>query len=216
LLTVAARTRIVGMGHPPPTSAQMSVGGWLRIHVIGIPGSGKSTLATACAEPLGVTAVDLDYLPLEQPDETQLMGPPRYDAALAAATAIAQQDSWVTEGIYCGWTAPLLERADVIIWLDTPPLICVWRIVLRHARRSLAHDNDFPGLRLLARFAWGVLRDSAKPVATTAQLRADMNHNSRATTAAHLEPWRAKVIRARTRRHRAALGDLLADISASG
>lgn len=204
------------MEHPPPAPPGSNAPGWRRIHVIGIPGSGKSTLATACAARLGVPAVDLDYLRLEQPDEAQLVGPPRYDAALAAASAIAQRDIWVTEEIYCGWTAPLLERAEVIIWLDTPPLICVWRIVLRHARRSLAHENNFPGLRLLARFAWGVLRDSAKPIATTAQLRADMNHNSRATTAAHLEPWRAQVIRVRTRRHRALLADLVAGISASG
>lgn len=106
-------------------------------------------------------------------------------------------------GDYCGWTAPLLERAELIIWLDTPSLVCVWRIILRHAKKSLAGDNNFPGLRLLARFAWGVLRDSSKPAATVEQLQVNMNYNSRATTAAHLAPWRAKVLRCRTRRDRA-------------
>jgi adenylate kinase family enzyme len=172
-----------------------------RIHVIGIPGSGKSTLAARCATALGVPSIDLDYLALpESPAGTQLQGPTRYDASQRAATAVAGQDRWVTDGVYCGWTEPLLERADLIIWLDISPVVAVARIVRRHARRSLARQNDFPGVRLLTRFSWGVLRDAAKPAASTAQLRADMNHNSRATTAAHLDPYRDKVIRCRTRR----------------
>jgi len=171
-----------------------------RIHVIGIPGSGKSTLASRCAAELGVPSVDLDYLPLhEDASGIELQGPELYDVSKAAATALARHDRWVTEGVYCGWTAPLLERAELIIWLDLPPVVAVGRIVRRHAGRSLRRENDFPGLRLLTGFAWGVLHDAAKPAASTAQLRADMNHNSRATTAAHLEPFQDKVIRCRTR-----------------
>jgi len=172
-----------------------------RIHVIGIPGSGKSTLAGRCAAALGVPSIDLDYLPLhDDPIGTALEGPARYDASQAAAAALAEHDRWVTEGVYCGWTAPLLERAELIIWLDIRPIVAVWRIARRHARRSLARENDFPGLRLLTRFAWGVLRDAAKPAASTEQLRADMNHNSGATTAAHVDPYQDKLIRCRTRR----------------
>jgi len=172
-----------------------------RIHIIGIPGSGKSTLARRCAAAIGVSSTDLDYLPLHDAvTGTGLQGPARYDASQAAAVALAELDRWVTEGVYCGWTGPLLERADLIIWLDIPPAVAVWRIVRRHARRSLAGKNDFPGLRLLTRFAWGVLHDAGKPAASTAQLRADMNRNSRATTAAHLNPYQDKLIRCSTRR----------------
>lgn len=181
----------------------MSASVWQRIHIIGIPGSGKSTLASECAAAFGLAAHDLDYLPLDAPVGAELHGLQRYGASRAAAARLAQHQRWVTEGIYCGWTAPLLERAELIIWLDTPPLVCVWRIILRHAKKSLAGDNNFPGLRLLARFAWGVLRDSFKPAATVEQLQVNMNYNSRATTAAHLAPWRAKVLRCRTRRDRA-------------
>lgn len=183
----------------------MSVALWQRIHIIGIPGSGKSTLARECAATFGLPSFDLDGLLVDDPSSAELQGPERYEASRAAAARLAHDARWVTDGIYCGWTEPLLERAELIIWLDTPALICVWRIIIRHARRSLARVNNFPGLRLLARFAWGVLRDSSKPAASLQQLQSDMNNNSRATTAVHLLPWQTKVLRCRTRRDRARL-----------
>jgi adenylate kinase family enzyme len=204
------------MAMDPTAGPPLTAGGCRRVHIIGIPGSGKSTLARECAARLGSAVVNLDYLTLDDPRAAELVGAERYDAACAAAAAVAGRERWVTEGIYCGWTAPLLDLADLIIWLDTPPLTCVWRILVRHARLSLAHENNFPGLRLLARFAWGVLRDSSKPAATTVALRADMNANSRATTAAFLSPYRDKVLRCRTRDHRAALRTRMTTFRTSG
>ena len=32
--------------------------------------------------------------------------------------AILATDGWVTEGVHLGWTDPILQQADLVIWLD--------------------------------------------------------------------------------------------------
>ena len=32
--------------------------------------------------------------------------------------AIVATDDWITEGVQLGWTSPLLEAAEAIVWLD--------------------------------------------------------------------------------------------------
>lgn len=157
-----------------------------RVHIIGLPGSGKSTLAALIGRQLGVPPFDLDSVANAD-----------WDSCRDAASAIAKTPAWVTEGIYCGWTAPLFDTADLIVWLDVPPRVAVWRIVRRHAYRSLAGDNPHKGLRLLARFCGDVLRDPKRPAATDADLRAHVGANSRATTEKRLAEHAGKVAHCR-------------------
>ncbi len=172
-----------------------------RIHVIGIGGSGKTRLARACSDRLGIEVTNLDQITaVDGRPLGDIFGPERYDLSQAAALAIAARDTWITEGVYCGWTAPLMERADVIVWLDVKPSIAVARIVRRHVGLSIAGANEFRGLRLLRRFAWGVLRDAHHPAATVEQLRQSMDYNSRATTAVFLRPYEHKVVQCRSNR----------------
>jgi cytidylate kinase len=87
-----------------------------RIHITGGPGSGKTHLATRLAAITGLTVHHLDNVarvgggdgPVRTKDERQ----PLVDAILAS-------DGWITEGVHLGWTEPLLQRADVIVWLDS-------------------------------------------------------------------------------------------------
>lgn len=169
-----------------------------RIHIIGIPGSGKSTMARACSSALSVQNVSLDEIPLHRKDE--LTGPERYAASEEFVTDLARAESWVTEGIYCGWTEPLFERSVLIVWLDVAPRVAVWRIVRRHVVLSIAGQNNYRGLRLLRRFAWDVAHDARRPAATLDQLKADMRVNSAATTEAFLTPYKEKVRRCRNNR----------------
>jgi hypothetical protein len=80
-------------------------------------------------------------------------GPARSPAARTAdVKAIARQETWVAEGSFIEWTAPLAMAADHIIWLDVPWRIARWRIVSRHVRASLGGNNRHKGLLKLWRF----------------------------------------------------------------
>jgi len=86
-----------------------------RVHIIGGPGSGKSTLARRIGESLDLPVYALDLLAYEGIDFDER---PLEDSA-QRAREIATLPRWVTEGIHVGWTNPLLERADVIVWIDS-------------------------------------------------------------------------------------------------
>jgi adenylate kinase family enzyme len=99
-----------------------------RIAIVGCSGGGKSTLARALGERLSLPVINLDTLfwkpgwvesPLEE-------FRPRVDAA-------AGEDRWIIEGTFTSASALRFARADTVIWLELPILLCLWRAV----RRSL-------------------------------------------------------------------------------
>lgn len=101
-----------------------------RIHITGSPGSGKSTLARRLSASLGLPVVPLDHVAYRGPEFADRDN----DARASEVRAIADQPQWVSEGIFVGWTQPLLEKADLIIWLD----YLNWRgAVLRLLRRTI-------------------------------------------------------------------------------
>lgn len=98
-----------------------------RIVILGNAGSGKSTLARHIGARLGVSVVHLDMLFWEagwvEPDAETFRT--RVRDAVAG-------EAWVCEGNYARRTFDLrLPRADLVIWLDTPRLTCLKRVVLR-------------------------------------------------------------------------------------
>jgi adenylate kinase family enzyme len=180
-----------------------------RIHIVGGPGSGKSTLAALLGRHLGVSVYDLDTVAYE--------GGAGRKRELASRRAdverIAQTSGWVTEGIYLWWCGPLADTADRIVWLDVPWRVAVYRIVRRHILRSLAGTNRHPGLKKLARFAWGTRRYYMleRPAATE---RADDNDDGAVTcaaTEAWLMPYGNKVTCCRTARDLACLMSAVLD-----
>ena len=69
--------------------------------------------------------------------------------------ALLKQDAWIAEGAYLVWTRPLLEAADMVVWLQVSWLAASYRIVVRHIKAEIARNNRFPGWRRLYRFwAW--------------------------------------------------------------
>jgi len=98
-----------------------------RIVILGNSGSGKSTLARAVGKRLNLTVVHLDTLFWEagwvEPDAEVFRD--RVREAVAP-------DAWICEGNYSRRTFDLrLPRADLVIWLDTPRLTCLTRVILR-------------------------------------------------------------------------------------
>lgn len=196
-----------------------------RVLVIGGPGSGKTTLAAQLAADLGVDAVHLDRAIAHRPPSGGDATTPLRDGIRvpdeerrAQATAAAARPSWVAEGVYAGWTEPLRDAADLIVWLDLPGHVAALGVAQRQLGllRTRSGDRyDVGGfVRLLRRAAWGYRRG---PVATAAALRARDGANSSATVEAFLAASEAKVVRCRTRRDVARLrSELVGDGSVRG
>jgi adenylate kinase family enzyme len=120
-----------------------------RIHIIGGPGSGKSTFARMLGARLGLPVHGLDEIAYEGP----YFAPRRRDVVARRAREIAASPSWVAEGIFLGWTEPLLHRAEVIIWLDHIGWArAMTRILHRSARLAACEARARQGRERFLRF----------------------------------------------------------------
>ena len=100
-----------------------------NVMIIGSPGSGKSTLAREIGRRLGLRVVHIDqlyWLPGWR------MRPPEEMPALVEA-AVAE-DGWVFEGNNSRTLPIRAAKADTLIWLDLPRLLCTARVLRRIAR----------------------------------------------------------------------------------
>ncbi|WP_307851600.1 MULTISPECIES: adenylate kinase [unclassified Streptomyces] len=68
------------------------------------------------------------------------------------AAEITQQDAWVVEGNFSKLADVVWHRADVLVWLDFPLPLIVYRIV-RRSLRQLTGREDSPQAR---RLTWGL------------------------------------------------------------
>lgn len=94
--------------------------------VIGPCGAGKSTAAARIAELTGLPLVHMDRLNWQpgwvESDSSQL----REKVADAAA-----QERWIIEGNYGGTMELRLPRATLVLYLDYPIPLCLYRILRR-------------------------------------------------------------------------------------
>jgi adenylate kinase family enzyme len=114
-----------------------------RVAIVGASGNGKTTLARELARRLDVSFVELDALhhgpnwaepPLEE-----------FRARVAEATA---GDGWVVDGGYERKLGGLvLDRADVVVWLDQPLPLILRRLLRRTLRRIRTREELWAGNR---------------------------------------------------------------------
>ncbi|MGH2583303.1 MAG: hypothetical protein ACRDJE_00135 [Dehalococcoidia bacterium] len=164
-----------------------------RVHITGGQGSGKTTLARRIGARLGVPVYDLDSVWWDARTGAERS----LDERLALAQRLAAQPGWVTEVTPLGWTDPLFRVADLIVWMDVPWRVAVWRMVGRHIRAGLAGNNRHPGLRKLAQFIWytkGYYRSDAPPLPVPAD---GEGQATRAETAYRLAAYPDKAVHCR-------------------
>jgi adenylate kinase family enzyme len=116
-----------------------------RILVAGVSGAGKSTLCRRISAVTGIRYTELDGL-YHGPGWT-----PQPEFAQNVERITAEPD-WVTEWQYRAVREMLLQRADLLVWLDLPFRVTLARVVRRTVgrrarRRELWNGNIEPPLR---------------------------------------------------------------------
>lgn len=113
-----------------------------KIRVVGTSGSGKTTYARELARTLDLPFRELDEV-FWAPDWTH--------RDLAEARADLRQWSAAGRWVVCGnWQSargPLLEDADVLVWLDYPLPVVMGRVIRRTLRRLVTRQELWHGNR---------------------------------------------------------------------
>ena len=93
-----------------------------RIAILGGAGAGKSTLARRVGEALGLPVVHLDRV-VYGPGWTRLSVP----VTRERLAALLEPSAWVVEGSYAELADLTLPRAELVIWIDQPAWLRLWR-----------------------------------------------------------------------------------------
>ena len=108
----------------------------MRIAILGNAGSGKSSLARALAATLSSPVIHLDRLFWKANWQK-----PNADEFRAQVAEAISGPSWICEGNYHRRTFDLrLPKTDLIIWLNTPRLTCLKRVMIRTLRNEQRTD----------------------------------------------------------------------------
>lgn len=97
-----------------------------RVMIIGCGGAGKSTLARQLGEVTGLPVVHLDKLFWKsgwvESSKAEI------DEKIRQAAACPR---WIMDGNYNRTLEQRLERADTVIYLDFPRMVCLWGVFKR-------------------------------------------------------------------------------------
>lgn len=112
-----------------------------KILLIGSGGAGKSTLARRIAERTGLPLIHLDAV-YWKPGWVETPS----DEWRKLVAEMLQRDAWVMDGNFGGTLDLRLAACDSVIFLDLPPIVCLWRVIRRRARyRGESRPDMTPG-----------------------------------------------------------------------
>lgn len=113
-----------------------------------MPGSGKSTLAIALGKVLKIPVHHLDTCCFNgsvRRDQKEMIG---------MQQRLVNQEAWIIEGCSITTLDIRFERADLVIYLDFPRLVCFWRIF----RRIVIRDSELDSSGCLTGVNWTLLK----------------------------------------------------------
>ncbi len=111
-----------------------------KIVIIGSPGAGKSTLAQKLGRELNIEVFHLDRY-FWRPGWKEYS---RQERIKIEQQHILTNPQWIVEGSYFGSSDNRLHAADTIIFLDTPCLQCLYRVITRHIKWHGCTRSDLP------------------------------------------------------------------------
>lgn len=110
-----------------------------RIAVIGCSGGGKSTLVQNLAARRGLPVIHLDVL---------YWAPGwvggDYEVFRRHLTEAVSGERWITDGNFPDSADLHFARADLIVWVDQPRLLCLWRVIWRVIATGGGRRPDLP------------------------------------------------------------------------
>ena len=118
-----------------------------RINLVGASGSGKSTLAKQIAQSLKLPYFEMDeifWLPnWQEPDDEDFF---------EDVDQVVQKDAWVLDGNYRRLQQIKWQRVQVVVWIDLPYMLIIWRLLMRTCRRVCREEVLWAGnIETLAR-----------------------------------------------------------------
>lgn len=121
-----------------------------RIVVVGCGGSGKSVVARQLARLLDLPVTHLDgvYYDADWNTLTQ-------DEFAARQRDLVARPRWVIDGNYVSTLPVRLAAADTVVFLDLPPVACLWGIAQRRWRHG---GGQHPDVGVYDRVNWSFVR----------------------------------------------------------
>ena len=110
-----------------------------RIVIIGSSGAGKSTLARKLGPMLKTKVFHLDRFFWQRRWKRETS-----DTRIDILQDLVREKQWIIEGTYLSSSELHLNAADTIIFLDIPPLLCLWRLMKRHREYYGRSRRDIP------------------------------------------------------------------------
>lgn len=107
-----------------------------RVAVLGSPGSGKSTFCHGLAA-AGIPVFHLDDLYWRAGWRR-----PRPEEWRRTVAGVASGDRWIVDGNHLDTVPERLARAEIVVLLDLPVLVCAWQVVRRSRRLRRHHGAD--------------------------------------------------------------------------
>jgi adenylate kinase family enzyme len=110
-----------------------------KIAILGLPGAGKTTLANKLGPLLKIRVIYLDHIFWKRGWQAV----PR-EERIDCLEELVRERKWIIDGAYLDISETRLEAADIVIYLDIHPLICLWRIIKRHCESHGRFRRDIP------------------------------------------------------------------------